>query len=357
MTKNHNYYLDLAFQLADINLGKTSLNPSVGSIIVKKDTVISSGITSIGGRPHSEFNALNKIKNCSGATLYTTLEPCTHYGKTAPCVDIIIRKRIKKVYYAFNDPDTRVFKKAKKILNAKRIKAKLIKNKKYENFYKAYFINKKFNMPFITAKIALSKDYFTINKKKRWITNSMSRRIVHLFRSKNDSILSTSKSINFDNSLLNCRIDGLNRFKPDLFIVDFNLKLKKNLLLNNLIKKRRTYLITNKKNQKKARIYRNLGYKLIFVNSLIHKEDFISLYKKIYSLGYSSVFIESGLTFINTLIHNKLIHNLYIFKSDNKLGRHGTNNTSLKYIKKKSLKLIKINLKNDKLFKKEFHSV
>ena len=69
MTKNHNYYLDLAYQLAEKNLGKTGLNPSVGAIVVKDDSVISSGITSHRGRPHAEFNALSKIKNCAGASL------------------------------------------------------------------------------------------------------------------------------------------------------------------------------------------------------------------------------------------------------------------------------------------------
>ena len=76
MTKNHNYYLDLAYQIAEKNLGKTGLNPSVGAIVVKDNSVISSGITSYRGRPHAEFNALSKIKNCSGASLYTSLEPC-----------------------------------------------------------------------------------------------------------------------------------------------------------------------------------------------------------------------------------------------------------------------------------------
>ena len=99
MTVNHNYYLDLAFQLAEKNLGQTNLNPSVGTIIVKNGAVISSGVTSLNGRPHSEFNALKDLKNCSGATLYTTLEPCTHYGKTPPCVNIISKKKIKRVYY------------------------------------------------------------------------------------------------------------------------------------------------------------------------------------------------------------------------------------------------------------------
>ena len=117
MTINHNYYLDLAFHLAEKNLGQTKLNPSVGTVIVKNGTVISSGVTSLNGRPHSEFNALNNLKNCSGASLYTTLEPCTHYGKTPPCTNIIIKKKIKNVYYAFEDPDVRTFKKAKKIFS------------------------------------------------------------------------------------------------------------------------------------------------------------------------------------------------------------------------------------------------
>ena len=227
MTKNHNFFLDLAFNLAEKNLGQTGLNPSVGSVVVKNNTVISSGVTSFNGRPHAEFNALNKIKNFKGATLYSSLEPCTHKGKTPPCTDIIIKKKIKNVYYGFEDPDKRTNKKAKKILNKKNIITKLIKAKKYNNFYRSYIVNKKLNIPFISAKIAFSKDYFTINKKNKWITNSFSRTITHLIRSKYDGLISTSKTINSDNAMLNCRIEGLNNYKPDLFIIDLNLRLKK----------------------------------------------------------------------------------------------------------------------------------
>ena len=228
MTTNHKYYLGLAFKLAEINLGKTKLNPSVGAIIVKNNSVISSGVTSINGRPHAEFNALKKTNNFKGASLYTTLEPCTHYGLTPPCVNIIIKNKIKNVYYSFEDPDIRTFKKAKNILQKKKIKSKLIRNKNFKNFYKSYFLNKKLDLPFISAKIAISKDYYSINKKSKWITNKHSQKITHLLRSMNDCIISTSKSINHDNSLLNCRIKGLENFNPDLFIIDLNLNLKKN---------------------------------------------------------------------------------------------------------------------------------
>ena len=354
MTINHNNFLNLAFQLAEKNLGQTGVNPSVGSVVVKKNTVISSGVTSINGRPHAEFNALNNNKDTAGSTLYTSLEPCVHYGITPPCTNIIIKKKIKNVFYGFEDPDLRTFKKAKKILNIKGIKTKLIKSKKFESFYRSYLINKKFEIPFISAKIAVSKDYFSVNKKGKWITNIFSRKITHLLRSQHDGMLSTSKSINYDNALLNCRIEGLNNHKPDLFIVDLNLKLKKNLLLNKILKKRKTYLITHKINLKKAQIYKKKGYKLIYINSLVNRNDFKSLYKKIYKMGYSRVLVESGLTFLNNLIKNRLVDDLYIFKTNLNLKKKGKNNTTFKYLKSISSKPISINLDNDKLYKKEF---
>jgi len=354
MTKNHNYYLDLAYQIAEKNLGKTGLNPSVGAIVVKDNSVISSGITSYRGRPHAEFNALSKIKNCSGASLYTSLEPCVHFGKTPPCTKIISKKKIKKVYFGSYDPDIRTYKKAKFILNKKGIDVKKIKSKNYKNFYRSYFINKKLNIPFVSAKIALSNDFLSINYKKKWITNENSRKIVHFLRSRYDCILSTSKTINLDNSLLNCRINGFDKFKPDLFIIDLDLKLKKNLSLNKIINKRNTYIITNKSNFKRVRIYKKKGYKFVFVNGLKDKKDFILLYKKIYKLGYSRVLIETGLIFLSTVIKNKLINSLYLFKSNKNLKKTGKNNISPNFLKKIKFKPISINLNDDKLFIKEF---
>ena len=354
MTKNHKHYLDLAYQLAEKNLGRTGLNPSVGAIVVKDDSIISSGITSYKGRPHAEFNALSKLKNCAGASLYTSLEPCVHYGKTPPCTKLISRKKIKRVYFGSYDPDIRSYKKAKSILSKKGVDVKKIKSKNFKNFYKSYFINKKLNIPYVTAKIALSNDFLSINRKKKWITNESSRKIVHLLRSRHDCVLSTSKTINLDNSLLNCRIDGLDKFKPDLFIIDLNLKLQKTLLLNKIINKRKTYIVTNKSNFKKVNAYKKKGFKFVFINSLKDKKDFILLYKKIYKLGYSRVLLETGLIFLSALIKNKLINNLYLFKSAQNLRKTGKNNISSDFLKKIRFKPISINLNDDKLFVKKF---
>ena len=355
MITNHRYFLDLAFQIAEKNLGKTKLNPSVGTVVVKNNTVISSGVTSVNGRPHAESNALKKKINFNGADLYTTLEPCTHYGFTPPCVNIIIKKNIKNVFYAFNDPDTRTFKKAKEILKRKKIKITKIKSKKFKNFYASYFINKKYKIPFISAKIAISKDYYSINKISKWITNYQSRKITHLLRSQNDCIFSTSKTINKDNALLNNRIKGFNIYKPDLFIIDLDLKLKKNLFINEIINKRKTFLITRKINEKKIKYYQKNGFKIIFIDSLDTKNNFIKMFRMIFKLGYSRVFFETGLTFLNSLITLNLLDNLYVFKSSFMLKKNGFNNSSTQYLKKIKLnKKIIVNLNNDSLYKKEF---
>ena len=356
MTTNHNQYLNLAFNQAEINLGKTKLNPSVGSIIVKQGSVISSGITSISGRPHSEFNALNNNINYKNSNLYVTLEPCTHFGLTPPCVNIIVNKKIKNVYFSFHDPDKRTYKKAKKILNKNKIYTKKIISKKFENFYESYFQNKKKKLPFVSAKIAISKDFYTINKKTKWITNIHSRKVTHLIRSKFDCVISTSKSINKDNSLLNCRINGMDNYKPDLIIIDLNLNLKKNLLLKNLNKRRKTYIITTSKNEKKILFFRKQNYKIIKIKSLQNLHDFDIFFKKIYQLGYGRVLFETGLTFLSELIKKKLLNNLYLFQSNKKIKRSGINNISSKYLKKIKLNnVVKVNLNNDKLYKIRFN--
>ena len=100
INQNSNFFIKLAFNQAAKNLGSTGKNPSVGCIVEKNGTVLSSGCTSINGRPHAEYNALNKRINFKNSNIYITLEPCSHYGLTPPCVNKIIKKKIKKVYFS-----------------------------------------------------------------------------------------------------------------------------------------------------------------------------------------------------------------------------------------------------------------
>ena len=352
----HSFFLSLAFKQAEINLGSTSNNPSVGCVVEKNGSVISSGYTSINGRPHAEFNALNKKKNFRNSNLYVTLEPCSHYGLTPPCTNIIFKKKVKKVFYSVEDFDHRSKKKSKKILNKKKIFVKeFISKNKGLDFYKSYYLQHSFNLPLIDGKIAISKDYFTKNKKKKWITNIQSRKRAHLIRSKYDCIISTSKSINEDNSLLNCRINGLENRSPDLIIIDRNLKLKKKLkLFKKISEKRKILLFTSSNNQKKISLLKKRGIKIYKIKSLKNKKEFEMLFLTLKTKGYSRIYVESGLTFLNYLIKNKFLNNMYIFKSDTNLKKLGINYTSSNIIKKINLKnKINVYLFGDNIYKEK----
>ena len=351
MKQNHSFFSNLAFDIAENNLGKTKTNPSVGCIVVKNNTIISSAVTSISGRPHAEYNALNKNLDFKGSIMYVTLEPCVHYGATPPCTNIIKRKKIKKVYYCFDDPDFRTYKKANKKLKKSKILLKKITTKN-RDFYKSYFINKKENTIYIDAKIAMSRDYFSIYKKSKWITNQRSRKISHLLRSRYDTIISTSKSINKDNALLNCRLKGFDKFKPDLIIIDRKLRLRKNLKIFNISKNRKTYIFTTSNNQKKINYFKSKKIKVFKVKSLSTKADIQSFFQKLFLLGKRRVLIESGLVFLNVLIKSKLINNLYLFRSSKKLYKKGLNNTKTNLVKNFDLnKKINVNLNGDNLYK------
>jgi len=352
MKTNHNNFLKLAFNIAKVNLGKTSLNPSVGCVVVKNNSVISSGCTSLNGRPHAEFNALKSKKNFKNSDLYVTMEPCTHYGVTAPCTNIIEKKGIKRVFFSFNDIDKRTAKKSKKKLIKKKIKVYKKFNNNFYDFYQSYFSIQKNIIPYIDAKIATSKDYFTINKESKWITNSLSRSRAHLIRSEYDAIISTSKSINKDNSLLNCRLNGFNNNKPDLVIIDLNLKIKTKLNLFKKKKKRKIFIATSVTKGKKISYLKKIGIKIIPIKSLKNKNDFINLFKILKKYAYNRILVESGLIFLNELLKNELIFNLYMFQSSIKLGKKGKNNVSNNIIKKLRLKKkIKVNLNGDSLYK------
>ena len=245
-----NKFMRLAFKKASEHLGSTKENPSVGCIIVKNGSVVSSGVTSVNGRPHAEYNAINFCKkSLKNSSLYVTLEPCSHYGKTPPCVKTIIENKIKRVFFSLEDPDIRSFNKSKTQFKKNKIivrKGDLVSDIK--NFYKSYFKYKKNSLPFVTAKMAISKDFYTNCKKKKWITNSSSRARVHLMRSNHDCILSSVNTIILDNPEFTCRICGLRDRSPSRIILDKSLKIP---ITSNIIKsanKYRTIIFFNKDN-------------------------------------------------------------------------------------------------------------
>ena len=348
-------YMKIALDKAFDHLGSTKNNPSVGCVVVKNNSIISSGKTSLDGRPHAEFNALNKKINFKESKLYVTLEPCVHYGHTPPCINIIKKKGVKEVHYSIYDPDKRTFKKAKSLLNKSKIKVKIgLMKKESLNFYKSYFLSRdKYSLPYTDVKIALSRDYFSVNKKGKWITNQDSRIKGHFLRSKYDCILSTYKSVNNDDSQLNCRIKGMEHLSPSRVIIDKNLKLKKNLKICSTSTKIQTYILTCADNRKKEKYFKSKKIKIIKFRSKKNLISYKDILMKLKKRGFSRILCESGSFTATNLLKNNLVNNLYVFMSQKRLGKNGKNSfkRQIKHLKMNKINALNVNLYGDKLFR------
>ena len=344
--KDH-IYMNLALSLARDRLGLTGENPSVGCVIVKNDEVISFGQTGFNGRPHAEYNAIKSCKeNLKGSKIYVSLEPCTHYGKTLPCSDIIIRSKIKEVIFSIIDSDIRTKSKSFKIFKSKKIKVKfgLLQNEA-KKIYKSYTYSKNKNLPFVTGKLAVSKDKFIYSRNQKKITNEHSNSISHLLRYRNDSILISSRTLNIDNPRLDCRIKGLSHYSPKRIILDRNLLIKKKSFIFRTSNKKNTIIFYNKGPLKKINLLKKKGVKLI--KSKIDKNNFFNLkliLNKIYSFGCRNLLVEGGKTLTTSFLKDKIFNQFYLFKSLNKLGKKAKLNVyselnllSFKYKKKSKI--------------------
>ena len=351
-TNRDKKFINLAINLAKDRIGLTGTNPSVGCVIVKNNRIISIGQTGFGGTPHAEVNAINNAsETVKDSTLYVSLEPCSHYGKTKPCTNKIIKSKIKKVVYSVDDIDTRSSGKSYSILKKKKIKCvKHILNKRGSELYKSYFHLKTRDFPYVTGKIACTKNYLFKNNSK-YISNNHSINFSHFLRYINHAILISYKTANTDNPKLNCRLNGLEKYSPIRIIIDKNLKIKENLYLVKSSKKVKTYIFYNKKNYKYNRL-KAKGIKLIYCpidenNNL----DLIFIMKKIKSLKINYLLVEGGKFLTKEFLNHRLFNCFYLFKS-NKISSFKKKYKILniiKLIKKNFSKSNKVNtyLEND----------
>ena len=314
-TNKDKYFMNIAINLAYSHKGYTGSNPSVGCVVVKNNNIISYGVTSLFGRPHAEVNALSKSNKIKNSTVYLTLEPCTHFGKTPPCTSALIKAQVKKVIYSSIDTDPRTSNKSKKILSQKSIIVKSgLLQKKSKKLYESYNYSKKKSIPYLTAKLACSKKLKIFNDKSQ-ISNYYSKQATHVLRSQNQGILTTYKTINTDNPKLSCRINGKEKFSPLRIIIDKDLKIKKNsYVISNKVP---TIIFHSSNNKSKLNFLKSSGVKTYFVKK--NKDNLLNILdilKKIYQLGITSVLVESGPIFLKHLLKLNIVKDFYLFKSD-----------------------------------------
>ena len=208
------YYIKRALQIAKNGLGQTRPNPMVGSVIVLNDRIIGEGFTSKYGGSHAEVNAINSVADktlLKEATIYVTLEPCSHYGKTPPCSDLIIHHQIPNIVIGCVDDNPEVAGKGiKKLMEAGRNVRVGVLEAECKAHHKRFFTFHNKKRPYIILKWAQSNDGFIAPKTKNeqkpvWITNTFSRQIVHKWRAEEQAILVGTNTVIKDNPTLNVR--------------------------------------------------------------------------------------------------------------------------------------------------------
>ena len=344
-SKKDKIFMELALNLAKARHGLTGANPAVGCVIVRNNEILSIGQTGFNGSPHAEFNAIkNSNENLEGAKMYVTLEPCSHYGKTPPCTNIIIKNKIKEVVYAVEDIDKKVKGKTLKILQSKNIlvKKNLLKNE-VNNFYIPYFFNRKNNLPYVTGKIAISKNNLIYSKGTKRITDIHSDKLTHFLRYKNDSLMISYKTLNKDNPRLDCRLEGLNKFSPKRIILDNNLEMNMSSHIFRTANKNNTIIFYNNVNKKKITLLKKKSVQLIKSN--LNKKKYFDLkliLKKLYKVGIRNILVEGGDNLSCNFLKNKLFNEFYLFKSPKSLSK------SIAYKDFNCFKYLSQNYKNKK---------
>jgi len=296
-------YMMRCIELAKKGLGTTYPNPLVGSVIVYNNKIIGEGWHLKAGMPHAEVNAIQSVSNQSllkDSTIYVSLEPCSHFGKTPPCADLIIEKGIKNIVIGSLDPNPKVA--GKGVIKLKEAGCNVVENvlkKECDELNKRFFTYHIKKRPFITLKWAQTQDGFIAPKNKEinkpvWITNKQSRQLVHKWRAEEQAILVGTKTVLDDNPSLTTRDWQGN--SPIRIILDRNLKIPaESLVLDGNVQ---TIIITEKKSVNRE----NLIFETINFSNEISNQICDLLYR--YKI--QSVIVEGGAKTIQTFIDTNL---------------------------------------------------
>ncbi|WP_042356023.1 bifunctional diaminohydroxyphosphoribosylaminopyrimidine deaminase/5-amino-6-(5-phosphoribosylamino)uracil reductase RibD [Bacillus rubiinfantis] len=207
---NDTYYMNYALNLARAASGQTSPNPVVGAVLAKNNQIVGFGAHLKAGEPHAEVHAIRMAgEKAAGSSLYVTLEPCSHFGKTPPCADLVIKSGIKKVFVAVTDPNPRVAGRGIERMREAGIEVETgLLAEEARDLNKVFFYHIATGLPYVTLKTAVSLDGKTATSTgdSKWITGEEARQDVHVFRHQHDAILVGVNTIIKDDPSLTVRL-------------------------------------------------------------------------------------------------------------------------------------------------------
>ena len=314
-SKQDERFMQRALALAWRGVGKTSPNPAVGAVLVRKGRVIGAGWHKRAGGPHAEIFALRGV-NARSATLYVTLEPCCTWGKTPPCTDAIIAAGVKRVVVAALDPNPKHDGRGLKVLRRAgiRVESGLLA-------VEAAAMNEAFNkwvttgMPFVIAKAAMSLDgkIATRTGDSKWITSEAARREAHKLRAGVDAVMVGANTVIRDNPQLTVR-HGVRGKQPWRVVVDARGRTPPSAKLFNVTHRKRTIVLTTKLAPVRWRRHLALlGTDVVIIKKTERRVDLQAALRALGEMNVTSVLVEGGSELLGSFFDARMVDKVALF--------------------------------------------
>jgi len=313
-------YMSQALQLAEKGLYSTSPNPRVGCVIVRDGKIAGSGWHVQTGQPHAEINALNIAGGAAqGATVYLTLEPCSHYGRTHPCAEALIRAKVAKVIIAMQDPNPLVAGKGASLLKQSGINVLVGLMGEWAKDLNVGFVSRMINnRPWVRMKIAASLDGKTAlnNGVSQWITGEAARHDGHRFRARSCAVLTGIGTVLEDDPQLSVRFIETSR-QPLRIIIDSQLKIPTTA---KVLRGEGELIFTTTDNKERISALKEAGARPIILPSEKGKIDLAGLMQILADFEINELLVEAGNRLSSSFIREGLVDELIIYLAPHLIG-------------------------------------
>jgi diaminohydroxyphosphoribosylaminopyrimidine deaminase/5-amino-6-(5-phosphoribosylamino)uracil reductase len=323
---SHEKFMRAALGYARKGLGKTSPNPAVGAVIVRQARVVAAGFHRKAGAPHAEVEALNRLEGKArpGDTLYVTLEPCNHYGRTPPCTQAILEKGVRKVVVGMKDLNPRVKGGGCQVLSRQGVEVVtgVLEGecRRLNEWFVTYVTE---GRPFVIAKTAMTLDGWTATSTghSRWVTNERSREWVHRLRNQVDGILVGVGTVTADDPLLNTRLRKGRGRDPVRIIVDTHLRIPVNArVLGHAHASETLIAVSDDVPSRRLKRIERKGVSFLPCPKKNGEIDLRALMDRLGKRSITSVLLEGGATLMGAMIRERLVDKFCIFKAPKILG-------------------------------------
>jgi diaminohydroxyphosphoribosylaminopyrimidine deaminase / 5-amino-6-(5-phosphoribosylamino)uracil reductase len=318
-------FMSLALTLGRRGLGNAWPNPAVGAVVVKDGIIVGRGWTQPGGRPHAEVEALRRAGEAArDATLYATLEPCSHHGKTPPCVDAIIGVGIARVVSALEDPNPKIAGQGHARLREASVEVALgVCADEARRAHAGHISRVRSDRPHVTLKLAVSADGKAglAGRRPAAISGEAARDRVHLMRAMNDAVLTGSGTVLSDDPQLTCRLPGMEHRSPVRVVLDSALRQPPSSRLATTAARALDWTFADETaSQEKERALTDLGVEVLRVPGTNGRLDLTAVLRRLAERGITRVMVEAGPILSAAFLSADLVDEAALFRSPNALG-------------------------------------